>query len=300
MSKNGQENDPGARWGHVLVYHPEQRHLLLYGGAPERRKYTDDTWIWDGTNWTKMEIEGPPARGFSAAAYHSERKSIIIHGGRGNGNVTFSDTWEWDRSTWLRLDEESFKADHHQMIYQAKENKLLAFGGWDGQKVSGDTWEWSDGWKKLDINSPPPRSAFGMTYNSAENKTQLFGGLWINGQYADVWEFSEGRWNSMGGPYDNSSLDHHSMIFDEKNQQVIIFGGKNYRYKMQNKTLTITDQQTSTITEEGPSARHSIGFTSDPINGVGYLYGGKEYQGEEQVALGDFWRWEDGKWERID
>ena len=303
LSQNSffQENNPGARWGHVLVYHPEQKKLLLFGGAPERGEYTDDTWIWDGEKWQEMNIDGPPARGFCAAAYHEERKSVIIHGGRGDGNITYGDTWEWDGNSWKKLnDNELFKADHHEMVYHPLEKKLIAFGGWGGRNVLGDTWEWSVEWKKLEISSPPPRSAFGMTYNIAENKIQLFGGLWINGQYADVWEYAGNEWKSVGGPYDNSSLDHHAMIYDEKLGQVVIFGGKNYRYKMQNSTLTIAGQNVTTIMEEGPSARHSIGFTYDPSTMTGYVYGGKEYQGELQVSLADFWMWKDGKWEKID
>lgn len=294
------QDGPGARWGHVLVSDQANDNVLLFGGAKERGTYIGDTWIWDESGWKQVESESPQARGFAVASFHEGRKTIILHGGRGNENVTFSDTWEWDGEKWNVLENQGpYKADHHAMVYSSADDKLIAFGGWNGESVLGETWSWDGEWSKLGIASPPPRSAFGMAYNKSENKIQLFGGLWINGQYADVWEFSQNNWTSPGGPYDNSSLDHHSMIYDSNLKKVVLFGGKNYRYRMQNKTLTISGSQVTAIAETGPSVRHSIGLTYDNKNGLGYLYGGKEYVNNEQLPLGDFWKWDGSKWEKI-
>ncbi|NIR48900.1 hypothetical protein GWO43_10725 [candidate division KSB1 bacterium] len=139
-----------------------------------------------------------------------------------------------------------------------------------------------------------------MAYHKQADKAILYGGLWINGQYADLWEWSDGKWNSRGGPYDNSSLDHHAMVYDEKLERVIMFGGKNYRYQVQQNTLTVVGDKVIVLSRDGPSGRHSIGLAYDSQHRYGYLYGGKEYQGDNQVALGDFWKWDGEKWEKIE
>ncbi len=299
--KTVNENNPGTRWGHTFIYHPAQQHLLLFGGTNKRGGgYLNDTWIWKDEKWKRLDIPGPPARGFCAAAYHAERKTIVLHGGRGNDRRTYSDLWEWDGLAWKQLEDSSaYKADHHQIVYLKDKKTLLAFGGWNGKVVLGDTWQWSDEWEQLEISSPPKRSAFGMVYNNKTSKVNLYGGLWINGQYADLWEWYDGQWLSLGGPYDNSSLDHHAMVYDDKLEKVIGFGGKNYRYKAQQTTFEIDSNEVVSVSKEGPAARHSFGFAYDTNSKAVYLYGGKEYKNEEQIALGDFWKWDGEQWNEI-
>ena len=297
---NGEK--PDARWGHVFVYDPINNQILLFGGKKESSdSFLNDTWICEGKKWKRLDVLGPSGRGFCAATFHEERKSIILHGGRGNDGQTYSDLWEWNGKGWVQLeDSSSYKADHHRIVYLKDQHAIFAFGGWNGKEVLAKTWIWADKWINLEITSPPKRASFSMTYNEATKKVNLFGGLWVNGQYADLWEWSYGQWHSLGGPYDNSSLDHHAMIYDEKLQQVIGFGGKNYRYKAQRTTFTIEKNKIKAITNEGPSGRHSFGFTYDSDSKAGYLFGGKEFKNGEQVALADFWKWDGENWKKIE
>ncbi len=295
-------DNPGARWGQVLIYSPSNNNILLFGGTNKGGgSYLNDTWIWKNGKWKHLDIPGPMARGFCAVAFHEKRKTIILHGGRGNDGVTYSDLWEWNGLNWTQIEpNSSYKADHHQMVYLKNQQALFAFGGWDGEEVRGHSWMWQDSWRVLDISSPPKRAAFGMAYNKKTKKVNLFGGLWVNGQYADLWEYSDECWTPLSGPYDHSSLDHHTMIYDDKLKRIIGFGGKNYRYKAQGTTLLIENNKIVPQTNDGPPARHSFGFTYDNKSKFGYLYGGKEYVNGEQTALGDFWRWDGDEWAKIE
>ncbi|MEP1097362.1 MAG: kelch repeat-containing protein [Cyclobacteriaceae bacterium] len=291
---------PEARWGHVLIHDPTNNQILLFGGTTARGgKYLDDTWIWEKDKWSKLSVAGPESRGFCAVTFHEERETVILHGGRGNEGVTYSDLWEWDGKGWTQLEKESpYKADHHQIVYLGGQKMILGFGGWNGSEVLGDTWTWSGDWKKLDVPSPPNRASHSVTYDRDAQKVILYGGLWINGQYADIWEF-DGKWSQVGGPYENSSLDHYNMIYDSERKQIVGFGGKNYRYNFQRNTFKIVEGKVTTIASDGPSGRHSFGFTFDRNQKEGFLFGGKEYVNEEQLPLGDFWKWNGEKWVQI-
>lgn len=291
---------PGARWGHALVYDPVRNEIVLFGGSRERGVYLDDTWTWDGKSWHHRNVVGPRSRGFAAVAFHEAKDTVIIHGGRGSGRSTYSDTWEWDGESWQNIEKEGpYRSDHHQMVYVADDNQLLAFGGWNGHDVAGETWLWDGEWKKTEVEGPHKRAAFAMAYDAHRASTILFGGLWLDGQYADVWEWHDGSWHSRGGPYDNSSLDHHAMSYDITRQQLIIFGGKNYRSRMQNKTQTVLESKVNLITTEAPTPRHSVGMTYDSGQSRVILYGGKEYKGDLHVALSDFWSWDGDRWHKL-
>ncbi len=293
-------DDPGARWGHTFVHDPHRGQIVLFGGARERGTYLADTWTWNGDEWTRHEVDGPSARGFAAATYHAGRRTVILHGGRGEDRRTHTDTWEWDGAGWNQLvSENEFAADHHRMVYIPDGDRIMAFGGWTGDGVSGETWIWNGHWTRSDAPSPPARAAFGMAYAQHIGQVVLFGGMWIDGQYADIWTWQDGIWKQRGGPYDNSSLDHHAMVYDAGHQQLIVAGGKNYRYVAQNRTLTVTGSTVESLATEGPSPRHSIGLAYDDARGRVLLYGGKEYEGSEQIPRGDFWSWDGTNWTEI-
>ena len=299
MTTTQSTENPGARWGHVFVHDPVRDNILFFGGARERGTFLNDTWTWDGSTWTQHQVPAPPHRGFSAATFHTDRGTVLLHGGRGNGRTTLSDTWEWDGNTWKEIASTGpYQSDHHQMVYLKHEKKLFAFGGWNGEDVSGETWLWKGSWEQIKADGPRKRAAFGMTYDDAEKRVILFGGLWINGQYADLWQWKDQIWKQLGGPYDNSSLDHHAMTYDISRQQVVLFGGKNYRYVLSGKTQSIEENLVAQLSSEGPSPRASIGLTYDAKRNIILLYGGKEYQGDEQVPLSDLWSWDGESWKQ--
>ena len=294
---------PGARWGHTFVYDPVRGEVLLFGGSPERGRYLGDTWTFADGTWREHTVEGPTARGFSAAAFDASRGVVVIHGGRSTDGSTLSDTWSWNGRSWSRLEESSdFVADHHAMVFVPESETLFAFGGWSGEVVLGDSWVWEDGWRRLEVSGPPPRSAFGMAYDAALGRVLLHGGLWINGQYADVWQWDGSVWEAMGGPYDNSSLDHHGMVFDAEEERLLVFGGKNYRYRPLGRISTVHEGMVRSLSagEGGPQPRHSVGLTWDSTQQRMLLYGGKFYRLDEHVALADLWEWRDGVWRLLE
>ena len=292
---------PAARWGHGLCHDPVRNEVLLFGGASERGTYRDDTWTWDGAAWTHHDVAGPRARGFAGVAFHAERGTIVLHGGRAHGRVPHSDTWEWDGTSWSPIEEDGpFASDHHGLVYLEHSNQLLAYGGWNGAGVIDETWVFDTAWHRLEIAGPPPRSAFGMAYDSGREVAVVAGGLWIEGQYADVWEFASGAWRAASGPYDNSSIDHLSLAFDPVRDQVVGFGGKNYKGQMLDRTFRTEGGALTRLADGGPVARHSSPLAWDGASERLLLFGGKVYEGEEQLPLGDLWAWDGRAWTRLD
>jgi hypothetical protein len=88
------------------------------------------------------------------------------------------------------------------------------------------------------------------------------------------------------------------MTYDISRQQVVLYGGKNYRYVLSGKTQSIEENIVTQLSSEGPSPRASIGLTYDAKRNITLLYGGKEYQGDEQVPLSDLWSWDGNAWQQ--
>src|ERR1035438_5569144 len=71
--------------------------------AASSRAWFNDTWTWDGSNWTQKSPQtSPPGRTYAAMAYDSARGQAVLFGGNGSGNPYLGDTWVWDGSNWTQ------------------------------------------------------------------------------------------------------------------------------------------------------------------------------------------------------
>lgn len=81
---------PAPRTLHGLAYDGARRRVVLFGGTSELSPDTPahgDTWEWDGTTWTRSDVEGPSPRDQVAMAYDPVQQVVVLHGG-GTGPET--------------------------------------------------------------------------------------------------------------------------------------------------------------------------------------------------------------------
>ncbi|HIE10924.1 MAG TPA: hypothetical protein EYP62_04865, partial [Kiritimatiellae bacterium] len=108
------------------------------------------------------------------------------------------------------------------MVYDYKRDRIVVFGGMDGEKIYGDTYEgtpvWNDLggeisysnpssvgsprlilWEKIDVSpSPSPRWGHSMVYDPVNERVVLFGGF--NAEHAplnDLWTYSFQTWHQV-------------------------------------------------------------------------------------------------------
>src|SRR5207249_4755088 len=55
-------NTPEPRRGQAMVYDASRRVVLLFGGYSGVNSLLQDTWSWNGTNWSLTAQSGPTAR----------------------------------------------------------------------------------------------------------------------------------------------------------------------------------------------------------------------------------------------
>jgi hypothetical protein len=158
-------HSPTARQDMGMAYDAAGGQVVLFGGG----FYTDgdgldDTWTWDGTDWTqRAPAHSPPAREDMGMAYDAARSEVVLFSG--NGPDYLDDTWTWDGTDWAQ------RAPAHSplsrwgagMAYDAARAEVVLFGG-DGAL---DTWAWdgtdwslsTQGSIELTPHSGPPGTA---------------------------------------------------------------------------------------------------------------------------------------------
>ena len=157
--------------GQVVLF---ARHDVTINGF---KVLVNDTWTWDGSNWTQKSpqnipsAENPANLIAAAMAYDSAHGQVVLVGGN---------CWTWDGSNWTPQNS-PYPESHHAMAYDSAHGQVVLSGGHaptNGQDFPGDTWTWdgSDWTLKLRLNGPIQRYYHAMAYDSA-GQVVLFGGI---------------------------------------------------------------------------------------------------------------------------
>jgi hypothetical protein len=98
-TKQAPATSPAARWGASMAYDVATSDVVLFGGFDPVTGTKDfgDTWVWDGSTWTKQApATSPSARYLASMAYDAATGNVVLSGGF--NTVTqdgLGDTWTW-------------------------------------------------------------------------------------------------------------------------------------------------------------------------------------------------------------
>lgn len=220
-------NTPPPRFRSKAVYKPDRQILVLLGGYLETKTYCNETWEYNGHEWSHIPIAGPPANGSFSLAYDQYRGMVVFVGGD-------RETWEYDSKTWRRADlpEAPPITGFGAMAYDLNRRICLLYGG-ETEPAPGkvlpaltdQTWRY-DGfeWARVDVPGPPARKYHQMVYDAARKRFVMFGGF--NGRLLnDTWEFRETGWHKVNTRDAPKPRRDFSLTYDPTGKRTLLFGG---------------------------------------------------------------------------
>ena len=192
---------PPARDDAALAFDTATNQLVLFGGGGNGPRIgglvpppLNDTWVWDGTNWTQQHPATSPLTVLSPAlAYDAARQKLMLFGGTYADTTPvrkeLNDTWEWTGTNWVQLHPQSspslFENSNGQkilysyphMVYDPQSQHIfLLFGGDDPNNNTGlqTSWEWDGAnWTKTSVGGPPNGSDQGTLIYDAKMQAVL-------------------------------------------------------------------------------------------------------------------------------
>lgn len=319
---------PPARAYHALAYDSAHNNTVLFGGyagaaACPPSGYCNDTWTWNGSEWTQANpAVSPSARVGHALAYDGVRGVIVLFGGYDSAGQLLNDTWEWNGTVWAQRNPALAppRRAYHALAYDSARGVAVLFGGaGDCGGYCGDTWEWNgSAWAQrstgLQPTTPPARQRHALAYDSIRGVTVLFGGEGLSGLLSDTWEWDGATWTQpiaqtptpthtpnaptvTPTPTDRpAARQAHALVYDAQRQRTTLFGG----------CLDIACAMPYDDTWEWngsawawrpatprPPARSSYGLAYDGARHLAVLFGGLDRFGGR---LGDTWEWNGAAW----
>lgn len=183
---------PPARESFRLAYDESRSAVILFGGSvPKSTGPRNDTWSYDGTDWTELTpTTSPTPRLAFAMTYDRSRNAVVVFG---DGTTNDSDTWELTGSGWTMTSATGPTARiGTTLAYDARRGSSVLFGGANSQTTYlNDTWEYIGGaWRETTTAAPSARVGSCSAYDEGINKVIVFGGFdRILGILADTWLF---------------------------------------------------------------------------------------------------------------
>ncbi len=189
----------------------------------------------------------------------------------------------------------------HGLVYHERLQRVLLFGGRDGNSVEhADLWAWDgETWTLLNDGTsvgPSPRSRFGMAYDRSRDRLVLHGGGTRQEEFGDTWEWDGERWIQVDetGPGPRS---HHGMAYDATHKRMILFGGgRDDEGLFFDDTWSWDGQRWIQLKVNGPPGRVLYDVASDPADGAIYLFGGF---GDNRARYNDLWHWDGMGWDSL-
>jgi uncharacterized protein (TIGR03437 family) len=255
-------HNPGTRVGHVMLYDPVRQQTVMFGGySPSSPYQLNDTWVWNGTDWTQLQpAHSPPIRANAAAVFDTVNQVVVLFGGT-NYHGELNDTWVWNGTDWTQkfpLTSPPAR-DSHAMAYDPVRQQTVMFGGAESPNLYNpggtwyqDTWIWDgSNWHLQNIAAPPIyRSGQAMVYDPDLGRVLMYGGTstltptTTNFQYyfpVDTWTWNGVAWEQLFPTTIPGGAWTYRMIWDTNHNQLIMYVGDDLTCKNRGpKTWTVT------------------------------------------------------------
>ena len=183
---------PRSRCGHSLAYDEETRRVVLFGGVGNFDRSLDDTWVFDGSSWQRMDGPHPFARRYAAFAYDPDLRGCVLHGGSldDRGVQQFGDAWLFRGQRWARLPSgfETDPRDDHGLGYHWASRSMVMLDSLRSSR--GLLVGTSEGWRSAHCEPLHPRHQCSpLAWDTMLNGLVLHGGEVRHGgpQYGETY-----------------------------------------------------------------------------------------------------------------
>lgn len=267
---------------------------ILFGGAlNDPAAPLTDTWEWDGTAWTQLDVTGPPAgAGTGLAPFHGD---LVLIDGVGA-------TWTWDGAAWTQVTAAG-PPPRAGAVMAPIGDTLVLYGGGTYPPLA-DTWTW-DGtaWTQLDVTGPPARDNAAMA--PLDGKLVLFGGYNAASftYLADTWTWDGTAWSQLDA---TGPRARENAVMAPLGGKLYLLGGDSYGDNDAGEYVGGTffsdtwtwDGTTWTQLEiAGPSLWESA---IAPLGSRLLVFGGLLFDGGTSVGnTGDTWISDGGSWKLV-
>lgn len=289
-------NAPSERIHSAMAYDPVRGVIVLAGGKHGTSGAAlDDTWTYNGTNWTLVSGAGLPATESPSMAFDPTMQGLVLYDGCATSSCTGSSVFVTFNGTTWSAPATPPMPDRTGELLAATSSRVMMFGGLDEvaamQPYASDVWV-LDGTTWRELVSPGPRAEFLVTNDERRREIVLFDDADDSDAVPpETWVLSRDGWRKYsGGPL----VDTGAMTYDHANGNVVMFvaGDTPQTWTWNGSTWTQKFPTTSPTVHSSPT----LGFDGTHV----VLFGGRDNGSPSSYMFLDLtWTWDGTNWTQV-
>lgn len=286
----------------VSAYDPETGKIVLYATPFDGQ--LSSTWVWNGSNWTELDIISPPKRSGAEMAYDPVNGNIVLFGGELGGDDWTSETWIFDDGEWRLVDTPTSPPPREMMAmaFDPILGRILMFGGYGSPTYRHDTWTFDGStWARVRLDEKPAwRAGAKLAFDPIRQQLVLFGGLTYRAHNPPdegcrrhgachpyrTWAWDGSSWNLLY--LRQSPIGRWRQAMTTVGDRIVMFGGD--RAHLRKDTWVLGAETWHRLDIDSPSRRTRSAFAYDEQREEAILFAGYGRLGPIETVLSDTWR----------
>ena len=161
------KNSPSKREHTQVAYDSARGVVVLHGGLAVGGATLDDTWEYNGKDWSSKETRGKPKAGAGCMAFDAKNKTCVMHCGGLN------ETWCYDGKDWVQKATAASPGSRNYAgaCYDPVGQRVLLYGGSKDRATNHELWAFDGSdWSLLEAEGASPRGSGAFIYYNAGRK----------------------------------------------------------------------------------------------------------------------------------
>jgi hypothetical protein len=286
----------------AMTWQSSNNTILYTGGVCTTSAAIEETYEWDGTNWTKIDLTSFAGTYIgSALTFDPDRENAVLFGGAPlTTGVPLTGTFIYANAAWSGVGDIDYPAPRSLFLFTTDPvNKVTyLYGGVNDATSFFDFWIFQNGMFQPQLTSNQPidcGSPIGAYDTDRSKLVVLCSG-------SATWEFDGTNWSQFDAskkappPHRFSSL-----VYDQNLKKIVFFGGFDANNLYLDQTWTYDGTLWTQATKNPAPSRSLASMWYDPTLKKTVIYGGigRITSDDRLTRYNDMWSFDGTGWTQI-
>ncbi|MEA2328648.1 MAG: large repetitive protein [Thermoanaerobaculia bacterium] len=284
----------------AMTWQSSNNTILYTGGVCSTSLSTEETYEWDGTKWTKIELTsfaGPYVG--SALTFDLDRQVAVLFGGAPPSGVLVPSTYTYADKAWVGVGDAAYPVPRSLFTFVSDpvQKVIYLFGGVNDSSNFLDFWTYQNGtFRTLTSNQPTDCTSPIGAYDTDRSKLVV---LCAGGA---TWEYDGATWTQFDA--NKTAPPGHrfgSIAYDQSLKKTVYFGGFDVNGLYLNQTWTYDGTVWTQVKKNPAPSRSLTSMWYDPILKKTVIYGGlgRLTSNDRLTRFSDMWTFDGIGWTQL-